>query len=445
MGPAFQYKRAMHALPCTLGAFALILILARLKLPLAAAITTGTVVLGAMFALSVGEIARTLALGAIQLETISLVIVTMLLLAVSLLMQQCGQLTEIVTLVKALLRRPAVAMAALPAIIGLLPMPGGAIFSAPMVSAAAGDAKVRPSMLSAINYWFRHIWEHWWPLYPGVILATTFAQHGYFHFAAFQIPLGLIMVAAGLLLMARLHPDLHVQGERPAPGTWLRLVRATATIWLILAVWIPINLVLKYAITPYVDLGLPAGTMHVLERYAPLAIGLAVSFLWTADRATDPLHKTAKVFKGKSLYLMALLVLSVKVFGYMLAHVHAADGIRDDLAQLHIPPVLVMAALPFIAGMVTGLAVGFVGTSFPLVAALATAAAGTKGLAPPVMALAWGFGHLGQMVSPLHLCHVVSNQYFKTPFGPVYRQLAATFVITAVLIVAYVLLLNTVF
>jgi hypothetical protein len=44
-----------------------------------------------------------------------------------------------------------------PALIGLLPMPGGAIFSAPMVKDIGSRYQLSGSQLSYINYWFRHI------------------------------------------------------------------------------------------------------------------------------------------------------------------------------------------------------------------------------------------------------------------------------------------------
>jgi len=62
-------------------------------------------------------------------------------------------------------------MAVLPAIIGFLPMPGGALFSAPLVDDCDSAQSVSAHRKTAINYWFRHVWEFWWPIYPGVFLA----------------------------------------------------------------------------------------------------------------------------------------------------------------------------------------------------------------------------------------------------------------------------------
>lgn len=420
-----------------LGVFALILILARLRLPLALSIMAGAILIGFLFGLDGGQIALKALAGVVQPRTIGLVVITMLLLGLSSIMQSSGQFGEIVLLAKLLLRRPAFAMAALPALIGLLPMPGGALFSAPMVESAAADSQVSGSVLSAINYWFRHIWEYWWPLYPGVILAVTLTGFPYGRFVLFQIPLSIFMASTGMLLFRRTHPDLHVKSAGPPAGTKRKFLLATSSIWVIMLVWVPAKYVVSLLILPL----LPEGVGAAVEKYLPLTIGLIASIVWTAVLKHLKFSTVAKIFARKSSYAMTGLVISVMVFQYILGQVGAAERIAGELLELRVPVVLVVAALPFIAGMVTGLAVGFVGTSFPIVLAL-VAAIPDGGSIYPYVVLAYSFGHMGQMLSPLHLCHVVSNEYFKTGFIDVYRRLLPTVSLNFVLITAYFLVLK---
>jgi len=60
-----------------------------------------------------------------------------------------------------------------PALIGLLPMPGGAMVSAPIVEELAKDSPASAEAKTATNFWWRHIWEPVWPLYQSVILAAA--------------------------------------------------------------------------------------------------------------------------------------------------------------------------------------------------------------------------------------------------------------------------------
>ena len=152
---------------------------------------------------------------------------------------------------------------------------------------------------------------------------------------------------------------------------------------------------------------------------------------------------------------LLVLVASVMAFQAMVERVDMAPRIARELADYHepvviagklvvdirVPVVLIIAALPFIAGMVTGLAIGFVGVSFPIVLGLVEAMPGAPALRPYIV-LAFAFGHLGMMLSPLHLCHIVSNRYFKTPLPTTYRMLAGPATVTAALAAAYFLVLK---
>ena len=440
----------MPALLYTLGTFALILVLVRLRAPLAVAVLAGAVAAGALFGLGPVDMIRALAAGAVKPATLALLVITVLILALSQTMRQGGQMEQIVSLAKGCLRRPALAMAALPALIGLLPMPGGALFSAPMVASAAADAQVKSARLSAINYWYRHIWEHWWPLYPGVILAVTLRGCDLWAFIAQQAPLSVLMALAGLVIFHGAHPDLHAVSPAPPAGTKRKLLVATSSIWIVLMVWALVTGGIFVAIGPAPQrlagappLNLEQTTAALVHKFAPISLGLLVSLIWTVRASRMGWRQAARILARGTIYKTAALVLSVMVFQHMLARVDAADRIGRELAGYHVPVMLVVVSLPFIAGMVTGLAIGFVGTSFPIVLELLTGAGGQVSIVPSAV-LAFASGHLGMMLSPLHLCHILSNRYFKTSFGPVYRHLLLAAVIMAVFVAGYFLLLRAI-
>ncbi|MFH1176535.1 MAG: DUF401 family protein [Acidobacteriota bacterium] len=427
----------MHALLATLASFGLILALVRLKIPLAAAIAAGAVAAGLALGLSPLAVLAGCGRGAVEPMTIGVLILVVLLLAISELMRSSGQIDEIVGLAGAFLRRPAVTMAALPALIGLLPMPGGALFSAPMVETAAGDGADGGDRLSAINYWFRHIWEYWWPLYPGVILAMTMTATNLAEFALFQIPLSLAMAGAGLLIFRGAHADLHLSTPAPPAGTRRRLIGATASIWIVLVVWAAVTLLLKPVI-PHLGQGVMTAAA---ETFAPITAALLASLIWTSISNRIRLAEVLAVLRQRSIYSLAGLILSIMIYQHILKAAGAAPRIAAEMTAYHLPPLLVVVLLPAIAGMITGAAFGFVGTSFPIVLGVVVALPGSPAIRPYAV-LAYACGHLGMMASPIHLCYVVSNQYFKTLFGPVYRRLLPSFVVMAFIAAAYFLLLR---
>ena len=438
----------MAALLYTLGVFGFILLLARLKVPLAAAILAGAVLAGSLFGLGPDRLLWTAAAGAVCPTTLALVAIVALLLCLSETMRVGGQLRQMVSLARAFLRRPLLAMATLPALIGLLPMPGGALFSAPMVASAAGETKVGGGLLSAINYWFRHVWEHWWPLYPGVILAVTLTRSGLGSFMAFQVPLGLFMILGGLAIFRGAHPDLRLAAEPAPAGTKRKLLRATSSIWIIMLVWAVVAGLLVAVFGPP-PRPLPDGpdpsarkqALALAHRLVPITAGLLVSLVWTIRMNRLTARQVAGVLTRRSLYSLIALIVSVMVFQHVLHEVGAARRIGVELTERNVPVEVVVAVLPFVAGLVTGVAIGFVGTSFPIVVALVAAMPGGPALRPYAV-LAYASGHLGMMLSPLHLCQVVSNEFFGTSYRPVYMRMAPAALITAALATAYFLLLK---
>ncbi|GAG50029.1 unnamed protein product, partial [marine sediment metagenome] len=173
-----------------------------------------------------------------------------------------------------------------------------------------------------------------------------------------------------------------------------------------------------------------------IRTYLPITLGLVVSMICTIRLNRMDAAAVRKVWTNRRVYEMGLLIVSVMVYQYMLARVDAPRQIGDELMRLGVPVLAVLALLPFVAGFVTGLAVGFVGTAFPIVMGL-LGAMDNPGPIGPYVALAYGFGHLGQMLSPLHLCHVMSNKYFKTHFTAVYREILPAAALTGALIVTY--------
>jgi len=426
----------MYYTTATFVIFASILLLIRLKVPLWLSILAGAILSGLLFDLAPVQTAVELFYGVIQLKAIGLMIITILIISLSHVMNTTGLMNEIVDLTRQVLRRPAVVMAALPALIGLLPMPGGALFSAPMVKSAAGKTIVAPEEMSAINYWYRHIWEHWWPLYPGVMLAMTLTGLSFMDYARFQIPLGLIMILTGLLLFRKTHPDLHAKTAAPPAGTKRMLFIAISPVWILILAWIPTDFLLRNI----VGADSSEGILIFFHGFAPLIFAMLVTIAATSIiREVKPQDLLA-VFKMKSSWLMEITVASVMVLQYMFTITGASGKIADELLAMHVPIVLVAAILPLIAGLVTGLAIGFVGTSFPIVLALVCGIGGQTHL-HAYIALAYGFGHLGQMLSPVHICYIVSNQYFNTGFAGVYKKTWPTFLLNFILVAAYFLLL----
>lgn len=397
--------------------FLLVVASSRFKVNLGLALAGAGALLGLAMGLGPVKTGLTLLQGATSPRTLSLALLVALILALSQLLKQSGQLDRMVEAFRGLVRSPRAVAAAMPAVIGLLPMPGGALFSAPMVDASCrcGEHQAPgPGLLTAINYWFRHHGEMWWPIYPGFILAVSLLQLPPWLFLVTMLPLVVVHLAAGTWFLLR--PLKLEQAPPPASedGRWRRLIRETMPILIVVAV-IPLSALVSGIFDA-------AGVKPPWPSGAPLILGLAAACWQVA--LSNQLGGAAplKALARRDTLGMLALILGIMSFQAMMAGSGAVGQIQSELVGYGVPLLAMIAVLPFISGVVTGIAVGFVGASFPLVVPLFSDLTGTHFLAHAVLAYTAGF--IGMLLSPVHLCLLVTKDYFHESFRDAYRRIA---------------------
>ncbi|MBI5568584.1 MAG: DUF401 family protein [Desulfomonile tiedjei] len=391
---------ALPALIKILLTFVVILILSRF-VPLYAGLFAGSLIVGLWMGMEPLRVLLTILQEVSSGACLWLALVVSLIIALSELLAKSGQLERIVATFQAISPGSRFTLIAMPALIGLLPMPGGALFSAPMVATAAGDARIAPELKVVVNYWFRHIWEPWWPLYPGVILAVSLFGLPTWEWILIQWPLTLGAICGGVLfILPHLprFPDTKTKASWPAVRRFLSEVRPIIML-----------VVLLFGIQGLVTaLGefVPALRNRPLHMsFAPaLAITIGAVMLQNSLRFGD----LRRACFNRGVTSMMMIVFGIMAFKGCLIESHAISQVRSELDAAHVAPWAVAALLPFMAALVTGIAVAFVGTALPLVVSLIP-----EGHSPIALAtLAYGCGFLGMMLSPIHLCLLVSSEYF---------------------------------
>jgi len=151
----------------------------------------------------------------------------------------------------------------LPMLIGLLPMIGGAMFSAPMVEEASRDLKVSREQQTFVNYWFRHALEPVFPLYPLLILAAGLLGVPAQRLTATQWPLFLAVVIGGAAFgLVGLRTGV-ARDQEPASRkrTWRLLAKSIWPIALVLVLSLLFGLDLIIALTLTVALLIAANRL----------------------------------------------------------------------------------------------------------------------------------------------------------------------------------------
>jgi integral membrane protein (TIGR00529 family) len=369
--------------------FALIVVLLRLRWNLGVVMLLGAVFLGSLFLIGPARQAQVILASSIDMVTVNLVTGLVLIMVLENIIRKKGVLKRMMEAVVNVARDRRIAMAVLPGVIGLLPSAGGAAFSAPMVQEAAADVEMRPEHKAFINYWFRHIWEYISPLYPGVVLAAAVTSVPINKFLLSQLPLPLAVVGVGALLGFRGMKRQGVAGKRDMHeirALFVTLLPITISIVLVVLFRLPLALAMISIVI----------AMFAFFRYAAKEILITLK-------------------ESISLNVM-LMVIGIMVFKGMLGATGAIEALPVFFKQSGLPTGLVFFALPFIVGLLTGLTVGFVGATFPIITAMM---GGNPDLGVITFAFASGFA--GVMLSPTHLCLLLTIRYFNADMAGTYR------------------------
>lgn len=400
-----------------LGVFTLILALIRKNVQLGTAFFSGALLLGGWCRMTPLKLAQSIGLTLIDPKTLLVAAMVGLILILSRSMETLHQMKRLLTSLQGTITNVKAQLIVFPALIGLLPMPGGAIFSAPMVEEVGKQYGIDAETKSLLNYWFRHVWELFWPLYPGMILATSLAGFEFWTLVLRGFPLSLFSTLLGYLFLLR---PLHLpktEGELASkPSEWRTIFREVA----------PILFVVIASIGGSLSIAFLKGSFPAIEQIPteiPLIVALLVSIalVWRMNRATQQIIVSA--VWNKPLLNMLYMTFGIFAFKGVLVESRAVENLSAFFIALHVPLMLLVMLIPFIAGSIAGVALGFVGTSFPVLLSLLH----TMGLEPPqtipYLVLAYCSGFTGMMFSPLHVCFALTREYFNADFGRLYRRL----------------------
>ena len=283
-------------------------------------------------------------------------------------------------------------MAVAPALLGLLPMPGGALLSAPLLERGAPRAAL--DVKAAANVWFRHTLLIVYPLGSALIASAKIAKLDVYRVIPFLVPGFLLM---GLLGYVFLLHGVSGRLDSKGPFSFRDLVVPLAAILLAPVLDIVLKIVF---VLPYTEIGTAAGVG------ASLALAIGIGRLGPRD--------VLSVFLSTRAWKFSLIVFAVFVF----LNVFLASGAPESLAGLALPPVALMVGLALLLGFVTGR----IEASTAIVIPIYLMSHGTVSAA--TFAVTYFAAFLGYLITPTHPCISVSLEYFQTSLWAFLRKTA---------------------
>lgn len=279
-----------------------------------------------------------------------------------------------------------------PAMVGLLPMPGGALLSAPIVEKTA--EKVDKVLKASVNVWFRHILYLVYPLGPTLIVSAKIAGLSVYRVIPPLIPFFLFTTILGYIFFMRKIEDKTKKGgfqpEKVLP---------------------PLAVIL---LAPTLDFLLKKIFLFSIEETATLiavSTGLMLT-LFLSGQEKNFLWRTSLKMKPWKFFLII-----IGMFIYL--NIFKASGTPEQIAGLAIPKEFLCVAISFLLGFSTGT----IQVPISIVLPIYLTKFGGGQIEPNIFAATYFSVFLGYLVSPVHPCIVVTSEYFKTSVSNILKTM----------------------
>jgi hypothetical protein len=374
-----------------LGVFFVLALLTFKKVSLWISLLITTVLLGLLFHVPIGRIAMDLLSSAVDGKTLLLLGALVSILFFSNLLKETGRLNKILEGFSHLLKDARVVVALLPAIIGLMPVVGGALLSAPMVVPGCDELRLSQERRTFINYWFRHVWEFVLPTYPALILAATLMGIPLRKLCWINLPFTPVAILSGILI-GYWGVSKPVREEDPSE-------RISG--WELFKNMFPLIL----------------GLLLVVGFKVEIAYAFGVTILGMIVFYRIGRHKVLKGFKESIGIELLLAVTIVMGFKKVLESSQAISSVSATLSSSGVPNWLIAMLVPLLVGVLTGFTVTPIAIGFPILIPLLHQDPNFY----YYMGAGFVSGICGVLLSPFHPCLVLTKEFFHADWRGVYR------------------------
>jgi len=290
----------------------------------------------------------------------------------------------------------------IPALFGLLPVPGGALMSAPIVQQI--DSEEDATKKVSINVWYRHMLIMVYPLSSSLILSSFLTDINLYVLVLGLFPGLIVMWLIGYITLVKNVSPFTEQGERDLKRAFHNL--------------------LPILIAPIFDfVGRTFFNFSVPELF--LLVGLVFS-IWLALRFAKMNFSSVKTISKKmKIWRFPLIIFSMFIF----LEVFVLSGAPEEIAVLDLS-VFLLILIGFFLGFATGRIQLPISIVIPIYLAPITVL--TMSLIDFIFI--YTSISLGYLITPLHPCVAYSTEYFETEFMKVVKILGKPIFISFMLL-----------
>lgn len=327
--------------------------------------------------------------------TISLVVVMYLIILLENIMQEKGMISKIVSDLKQIAGSNRVTASLLSAVIGLLPSLGGARFSCPLVNESVGKNGSNETK-AFVNTWYRHVLMDGFILYPGIILAAAIMNVSIAGLFSRLLAFIAITAVSGIIfgtIKIKFEKSENIKASREGI---LSFLLGMSPIIAVIALYMS-----TFTITAY--------SMEI----SLLTVNIALMIVYKYN-----IKQLFSAIKKAFILKYIIIIAGVMIFKNILMTSSFMGSLPNWVETLPIPKQAFFILIPLMAGALTGMSVGIVSIAFPILLSL--------GLKDNLWygAIAYASGQVGQMLTPLHLCNIITAEYFKVPLSKLLIRIA---------------------
>jgi len=353
-------------------------------------------------------------------ETIELAILMTLIFVLAKTMQETQAIEKLINSFRSIFSKGGI-LGIIPAIYGLMPVPGGALFSAPMIDTEGSLYKLDNNQKNFLNVWFRHIWFSIFPISSAMILicSSEFSNIDIYLLILLNLPTFIASIIIGNYYLKLFTKNK----KKPSPH---KDHNYSGLIFLLP----PISPIIVYSVLQIID----------FPQIRSFLIGIIFSIIILYFILNIKIKSYLNIIKRSVNLKMAFAIFGIIIFRGIFELSSASNNISNIIMSLPFPPIIFIIIIPMILGILTGYNLGAVALSYPLVEPFFQyTGINIIGLSSIIFISSL----VGYLISPIHLCNVLSSEYLKTDTTRMYRMyIPSSFFILIVQLIFIMLLFN---
>ncbi|MEA2054547.1 MAG: DUF401 family protein [Candidatus Thermoplasmatota archaeon] len=323
----------------------------------------------------------------------SLIVIVILIKIFATVLQETGQISLVIENLKRVIPERGM-LAITPFIFGLLPVPGGALLSAPMVDTQGKRLDVSEEGKTFINLWFRHIGFLIFPLSTALVIMSQLSRVNINNLIVIQTPIFIVSIVLGSFYILKLSKK-KVKKEMKKREKKEIILETTINF---------MPLILTIAMTFILSLFIYLNIAFLVA----LPSGIFLSLFIHGEK-----NKSEIIKKGFSASL-AIAVFSIMFYKNITNVSGVTEIAAKYLQNTSTTALVIIPILSFTIGVLTAHNMAAIALAYPMLYPLI-------GNNVHLVSLLYVSSFMGYLISPLHLCVVVSYEYFKPKFVELYK------------------------